>query len=54
MAAFQVPLNFSLTDWEAGTLDDMGQYTPENDTYQIGVMLLKFQGFGGIKQGICS
>ena len=43
MAAFQVPLDFSLQDWDEGTLDDEGRYTTESDTYQIGVMLLKFQ-----------
>ena len=43
-AVVQVPPNFSLKDWDKGTLDDTGQYTPESDTYQIGVMLLKFEG----------
>ncbi len=43
MAALQVPLVFSLQDWDEGTLDDKGQYTPESDVYQIGVMLLKSQ-----------
>ena len=43
MAALQVPLDFSLQDWDEGTLDDKGQYTPESDIYQIGVMLLKSQ-----------
>lgn len=43
MAALQVPLDFSLQDWDEGTLDDKGQYTPETDIYQIGVMFLKFQ-----------
>ncbi|KAL3151311.1 hypothetical protein ABBQ38_013147 [Trebouxia sp. C0009 RCD-2024] len=37
----RVPLGFSLQDWDDGTLDDMGQYTPESDIYQIGVMLPK-------------
>lgn len=41
VAALQVPLDFSLQDWDDGTLDDRGQYTPESDVYQIGVMLLK-------------
>lgn len=41
VAALQVPLDFSLQDWDDGTLDDTGQYTPESDIYQIGVMLLK-------------
>lgn len=34
-------MGFSLQDWDDGTLDDMGQYTPESDIYQIGVMLPK-------------
>ena len=42
MAALQVPLDFSLQDWDEGTLDDMRQYIPESDVFQIGVMLLKF------------
>ena len=42
MAALQVPLDFSLQDWDEGTLDEKRQYTPESDVYQIGVMLLKF------------
>lgn len=41
VAALQVPLDFSLQDWDDGTLDDTGQYTPESDIYQIGVMVLK-------------
>ncbi|KAA6421387.1 MAG: hypothetical protein FRX49_08664 [Trebouxia sp. A1-2] len=36
-----VKQNFSLKDWDEGTLDDMGCYTPQSDTYQFGVMLLK-------------
>ncbi len=43
MAAVQVLLDFSLQDWDEGTLDDKGQYTPESDVYQIGVMLLNSQ-----------
>ena len=43
VAALQVPLNFSLQDWDEGTLDEKRQYTPESDVYQIGVMLLKFR-----------
>ncbi len=43
MAAVQVLLDFSLQDWDEGTLDDKGQYTPESDVSQIGVMLLKSQ-----------
>ena len=43
MAALQVPLVFSLQDWDEGTLGDKGQYTPESDVCQIGVMLLKSQ-----------
>lgn len=42
VAALQVPPEFALQDWEDGTLDDMGQYTPKSDVYQIGVMSLKF------------
>ena len=42
VAALQVPLEFSLQDWDEGTLDEKRQYTPESDVYQIGVMLLKF------------
>ncbi|KAL3155434.1 hypothetical protein ABBQ38_010991 [Trebouxia sp. C0009 RCD-2024] len=38
---WQVKQDFSLKDWDEGTLDDMGCYTPQSDTYQIGVMLLK-------------
>ncbi|DBA67486.1 TPA: hypothetical protein ACH3X2_001766 [Trebouxia sp. C0005] len=38
---WQVKQNFSLKDWDEGTLDDMGCYTPQSDTYQFGVMLLK-------------
>ncbi|KAL0020556.1 hypothetical protein WJX77_002344 [Trebouxia sp. C0004] len=38
---WQVKQDFSLQDWDEGTLDDMGCYTPQSDTYQIGVMLLK-------------
>ncbi|KAA6426275.1 MAG: hypothetical protein FRX49_03387, partial [Trebouxia sp. A1-2] len=34
---------FSLQDWDEGTLDEQGQFTPESDVYQIRVMLLKFQ-----------
>ena len=41
MAALQVLLDFSLQHWDEGTLDDMGQCTPERDIYQIGVVLLK-------------
>ena len=37
----QVKQDFSLTDWDEGTLDDMGCYTPQSDIYQVGVMLLK-------------
>ena len=37
----QVKQDFSLKDWDEGTLDNMGRYTPQSDTYQIGVMLLK-------------
>ena len=40
-AAVQVKQDFSLKDWDEGTLDDMGCYTPQSDIYQIGVMLLK-------------
>ena len=29
-------------NWDEGTLDGMGWWTPENDTYQIGAMLLHF------------
>ena len=39
--AVQVKQDFSLTDWDEGTLDDMGCYTPQSDIYQVGVMLLK-------------
>ena len=39
--AVQVELDFSLKDWDEGTLDDMGCYTPQSDIYQVGVMLLK-------------
>ncbi|DBB14580.1 TPA: hypothetical protein ACH3X3_004848 [Trebouxia sp. C0006] len=37
----RVELDFSLKDWDEGTLDDMGCYTPQSDIYQVGVMLLK-------------
>lgn len=43
VAAVQVKQEFSLKEWDEGTLDDMGCYTPQSDTYQIGVMLLKSQ-----------
>ena len=39
--AVQVKQDFSLTDWDEGTLDDIGCYTPQSDIYQVGVMLLK-------------
>ena len=41
LAAVQVKQDFSSKDWTEGTLDDMGYFTPQSDTYQIGVMLLK-------------
>ncbi|DBB03662.1 TPA: hypothetical protein ACH3X3_010989 [Trebouxia sp. C0006] len=40
---WQVLLDVPLQDWDEGTLNEKGQYTPESDVYQIGVMLLKFQ-----------
>ena len=43
VAALQVLLDVPLQDWDEGTLNEKGQYTPESDVYQIGVMLLKFQ-----------
>ncbi len=39
--AVQVMQDFFLKDWDEGTLDDMGCYTPQSDIYQVGVMLLK-------------
>ena len=39
--AVQVKQDFSFKDWDEGTLDDMGRYTPQSDIYQVGVMLLK-------------
>ena len=44
VAALQFPLDLNLQDWDDGTLDDTGQYTPESDIYQLGVMLLKSRG----------
>ena len=38
--AVQVKQNFSLKDWDEGTLDDMGCCTSQSDIYQVGVMLL--------------
>lgn len=43
LAVVQVQQGFSFTDWDEGTLDEAGCYTPQSDTYQIGVMLLKCQ-----------
>lgn len=43
MAALQVLLDVPLQGWDEGSLNEKGQYTPESDVYQIGVMLLKFQ-----------
>lgn len=42
MADLQVPEELAFRDWDEGTLNDKRQYTAESDTYQIGVMLLKF------------
>ncbi len=39
--AVQVKQGFSLKDWDEGTLDDMGCYTPQSDIPQVGMMLLK-------------
>ena len=41
--AVQVKQDFSLKDWDEGTLDDVGCYTPQSDIYQVGVMLLKWR-----------
>ncbi len=37
----QVKQDFFVIDWDEGTLDDMGCYTPQSDIYQVGVMLLR-------------
>lgn len=39
LGVVQVKQDFYLKDWHEGTLDDC--YTPQSETYQIGVMLLK-------------
>ena len=49
VAALQVPLDFHLQDWDDGTLDDTGQYTPESDIYQFGGMLLKSLGLSAAR-----